>query len=63
MHRLSPDTCTLLAFCRKVLVVLYYGSHVFISVAQYMFGGVVFFFCLFVFACLKKKKKALPDCL
>lgn len=62
MHRLSPDTCTLLAFCRKVLVVLYYGSHVFISVAQYMFGGVFLFF--FVFACLKKKKKkALPDCL
>lgn len=47
MHRLSPDTCTLLAFCRKVLVVLYYGSHVFISVAQYMFGGVCFCFCLF----------------
>lgn len=54
MHRLSPDTCTLLAFCRKVLVVLYYGSHVFISVAQYMFGGVFFFF---LFLLVKKKKK------
>lgn len=53
MHRLSPDTCTLLAFCRKVLVVLYYGSHVFISVAQYMFGGVFCFcfcFCQTVFS-------------
>lgn len=57
MHRLSPDTCTLLAFCRKVLVVLYYGSHVFISVAQYMFGGVFFFFVFFLntLGLLKKK--------
>uniref|UniRef100_A0A3Q4N3P3 Neuropilin (NRP) and tolloid (TLL)-like 1 n=1 Tax=Neolamprologus brichardi TaxID=32507 RepID=A0A3Q4N3P3_NEOBR len=32
----------------KVLVVLFYGSHVFISVAQYMFGGFLLLFC-FVF--------------
>lgn len=41
MHRFSADTCTMLAFCRKGLV-LYYGSRV-ISVAQDMLLLFLFF--------------------